>query len=164
MALFKFRVYFEHGSPLSIIALLSVPESLALESPGGSKKMRRIGSRAHQEPDIVHVSSTDSVLNPWPDSSLESGEETTNAKDRQNAAAIVSDRPTEVNETHHPILFREDFKLDQSYNSARLYITALGLYDARINGKRVGHHVLTLGWQTYIHRHEYNTYDVTDLL
>ncbi|THC92590.1 hypothetical protein EYZ11_007920 [Aspergillus tanneri] len=46
MALFKFRVYFEHGSPLSIIALLSVPESLALESPGGSKKMRRIGSRA----------------------------------------------------------------------------------------------------------------------
>ncbi|WP_236030290.1 alpha-L-rhamnosidase [Paractinoplanes lichenicola] len=47
---------------------------------------------------------------------------------------------------------------------ARLYITAHGLYEATINGHRVGDEVLTPGWTAYQHRLRYQTYDVTDLV
>ncbi|WP_033338813.1 alpha-L-rhamnosidase [Catenuloplanes japonicus] len=48
--------------------------------------------------------------------------------------------------------------------SARLYITAEGLYAAAINGVRVGDQQLTPGWTAYQHRLRYQTFDVTDLL
>jgi alpha-L-rhamnosidase len=47
---------------------------------------------------------------------------------------------------------------------ARLYITAHGLYEAELNGQRVGDQQLTPGWTSYDHRLRYQTYDVTDLL
>ena len=47
---------------------------------------------------------------------------------------------------------------------ARLYITACGLYEARINGKRVGHFVLAPGHTDYTKRIQLQTYDVTELL
>lgn len=49
-------------------------------------------------------------------------------------------------------------------NSARLYITACGLYEARINGKRVGNFALAPGITDYRKRVQYQTYDVTSLL
>jgi alpha-L-rhamnosidase len=45
-----------------------------------------------------------------------------------------------------------------------LRISALGLYRAFINGKRVGHDQLTPGWTVYTQRLSYQTYDVSDLL
>lgn len=48
--------------------------------------------------------------------------------------------------------------------SARLYITAHGLYTAFINSKRVGNSVLTPGTSEYSVNLEYQTYDVTDLI
>ena len=48
--------------------------------------------------------------------------------------------------------------------SARLYVTALGLYEARLNGRRVGDGFLTPGWTDYTQRIAYQTYDVTGLL
>ncbi len=48
--------------------------------------------------------------------------------------------------------------------AARLYITACGLYEASINGKRVGNFVLAPGHTDYRKRISYQTYDVTDLL
>ncbi len=48
--------------------------------------------------------------------------------------------------------------------SARLYITACGLYEATINGQRVGDFVLAPGHTDYRKRIAYQTYDVTDLL
>lgn len=48
--------------------------------------------------------------------------------------------------------------------SARLYITALGLYEAYINGKRVGESHLRPGWTDYNQRVQLDTYDVTSLL
>ena len=48
--------------------------------------------------------------------------------------------------------------------SARLHITALGLYEARLNGARVGSGVLTPGWTDYRQRVAYQTYDVGSLL
>lgn len=48
--------------------------------------------------------------------------------------------------------------------SARLYITACGLYEAAINGKKVGNFVMAPGHTDYRKRIQYQTYDVTELL
>ncbi|MEV6850704.1 glycoside hydrolase family 78 protein [Actinoplanes sp. NPDC051411] len=47
---------------------------------------------------------------------------------------------------------------------ARLYITAHGIYVARLNGHRVGDEHLAPGWTAYDHRLRYQTHDVTGLL
>lgn len=47
---------------------------------------------------------------------------------------------------------------------ARLYITACGLYEARINGEKAGSFVLAPGITDYRKRVQYQTYDVTALL
>jgi alpha-L-rhamnosidase len=59
---------------------------------------------------------------------------------------------------------RRAFTVDQPVASARLYVTALGLYEARLNGRRVGDGFLTPGWTDYTRRILYQTYDVTGLL
>ncbi len=48
--------------------------------------------------------------------------------------------------------------------SATAYITAHGMYDAQINGHRVGDAYLTPGWTAYKSRLQYQVYDVTSLL
>src|SRR5204863_4540697 len=48
--------------------------------------------------------------------------------------------------------------------SATAYITAHGLYEATLNGSRVGNYYLTPGWTSYNKRLQYQTYDVTSLL
>lgn len=47
---------------------------------------------------------------------------------------------------------------------ARLYITACGLYEARLNGRRVGNFVLAPGVSDYRRRVQYQSYDVGELL
>ena len=47
---------------------------------------------------------------------------------------------------------------------ARLYATACGLYEAHINGKKVGDFVLAPGITNYKKRLQYQTYDVTELI
>ncbi|WP_328445602.1 glycoside hydrolase family 78 protein [Streptomyces sp. NBC_00386] len=47
---------------------------------------------------------------------------------------------------------------------ARLYATALGLYETHLNGHRVGRDQLAPGWTDYRERVQYQTYDVTSLL
>ena len=59
---------------------------------------------------------------------------------------------------------RKTFYLEKPLVRARLYVTALGLYEASINGQRVGDAVLTPGWTDYHIRVRYQAYDVTDLL
>ena len=59
---------------------------------------------------------------------------------------------------------RREFELSQTIQQARLYITALGVYEAQINGAMLGDHVMAPGWTSYRHRLRYQTFDVTDLL
>ena len=59
---------------------------------------------------------------------------------------------------------RYSFSLAGPVASARLHVTALGLYEARLNGQRVGDAFLTPGWTDYGQRVLYQTYDVTGLL
>lgn len=47
---------------------------------------------------------------------------------------------------------------------ARLYITACGLYEAKLNGQRIGDFILAPGITDYRKRVQYQTYDVTALL
>lgn len=48
--------------------------------------------------------------------------------------------------------------------SARLYTTALGVYEARLNHRRIGDEILAPGWTSYKNRLCYQTFDVTGLL
>jgi alpha-L-rhamnosidase len=48
--------------------------------------------------------------------------------------------------------------------SARLYVSALGLYEFWLNGKRVGADEFTPGWTDYAKRVPYQVYDVTGAL
>ncbi|KAI0135873.1 glycoside hydrolase family 78 protein [Daldinia grandis] len=142
--------------------------------------------------ELFHHNSTDSVLVPWPTVSLASAESATvrvkaygegdhpdtpwseyvnvetgllNQDDWSGAQMISADKETEKNATHQPLLFRKEFSVNStSVDKARLYITAYGIYEAQINGKRVGTTVLAPGWQSYKHRLVYDTYDVTELL
>jgi alpha-L-rhamnosidase len=59
---------------------------------------------------------------------------------------------------------RRAFPVGKPVASARLYVTARGLYEARLNGQKVGDAVLTPGWTDYARRIQYQTYDVTALL
>jgi len=61
-------------------------------------------------------------------------------------------------------MLRRTFRVDGRVRRARLYITSLGLYEAHLNGRRVGDQLFTPGWTSYHHRLQYQTYDVTDLL
>jgi alpha-L-rhamnosidase len=59
---------------------------------------------------------------------------------------------------------RREFTAPAEPVRARLYATARGLYEMRINGVRVGDAELAPGWTDYRDRIEYQTYDVTDLV
>ncbi len=59
---------------------------------------------------------------------------------------------------------RREFHLHSGIKSARLYITALGLYEAEINGQVVGDQVFSPGWTVYDQRLRYQTFDVTEIL
>lgn len=60
--------------------------------------------------------------------------------------------------------FKKSFKINKQVIKARLYITACGLYEARINGRKVGAFCLAPGFTDYRQRIQYQTYDVTSLL
>ncbi len=59
---------------------------------------------------------------------------------------------------------RKDFMLSNKVKRARLYATALGLYEVHLNGQRVGKSYFSPGWTDYEKRIEYQSYDVTDAL
>ncbi|PLK46046.1 alpha-L-rhamnosidase [Emticicia sp. TH156] len=60
--------------------------------------------------------------------------------------------------------FRKSFSASKKIKSAIAYITSKGLYEAHINGQRVGDAYLTPGWTSYNKRLLYQTYDVTNLI
>jgi alpha-L-rhamnosidase len=61
-------------------------------------------------------------------------------------------------------LFRKEFNAGKKIVSATAYITAHGLYEAQINGHRIGDAYLTPGWTSYHKRLQYQAYDVSGLL
>lgn len=70
-------------------------------------------------------------------------------------------------EPMRPVLFRKVFGLPEDAGpilKACLYITAHGVYEAFMNGHRIGNEEMAPGWTSYNHRLLYQTFDVTTSL
>lgn len=65
---------------------------------------------------------------------------------------------------HEPVELQRTFQLETQPENARLYITAKGVFQASLNGKRIGNDEMTPGYTPYQKRIETLTYDLTDLL
>lgn len=61
-------------------------------------------------------------------------------------------------------VFKYNFLCDKKIKKAILNISALGVYEAVINGVRVGNFVMAPGWTAYQNRIQYQSYDVTNIL
>lgn len=61
-------------------------------------------------------------------------------------------------------LLRKEFSTIKKIVSATAYITAHGLYEAFINGQRIGNDYFTPGWTSYKNRLQYQVYDVTSMI
>lgn len=72
----------------------------------------------------------------------------------------AGDRP----EAQPATLLRTEFDLPARVRSATLWATALGVYEIRLGGQRVGDRVLAPEWTDYHTRIQYQAYDVTSLL
>lgn len=60
--------------------------------------------------------------------------------------------------------FRTRFSCEKEIASARLYVTALGIYELLLNGEKVGQDYFAPGFTSYRNQLQYQTYDVTDML
>jgi alpha-L-rhamnosidase len=61
-------------------------------------------------------------------------------------------------------LFKKDFNVENGFTSAKLTITAKGIYEAFLNGGRVGNFCLAPGFTSYNKFHQYQEYDITKML
>jgi alpha-L-rhamnosidase len=138
---------------------------------------------------LFRVNSSESVLVPWPttplkaresvamrvrahggsDSTLWSGLYPLQAgllnREDWTAKLIAANRNLTTHNSLRPTRFRKSFTMSRGRGwNARLYITSYGVYEAYINGKRVGDHVLSPGWTAYKYYLNYQTFDVKDLL
>ena len=77
---------------------------------------------------------------------------------------ITGNYKVKKNERYPVDCFRKQISVDAEVKSARLYITACGLYEARLNGEKIGNFCLAPGHTDYRKRVQYQTYDVTELL
>lgn len=62
-----------------------------------------------------------------------------------------------------PVFWRE-FSCPKPVSKAEMWLTALGVYEARLNGQRVGDYVLAPGWTAYEKRLQYQQYDITTMI
>lgn len=60
--------------------------------------------------------------------------------------------------------YRKEFGISKKIRSATLFISGLGHYEAKVNGKVAGNHFLSPGWTDYNKTCLYNCYDVTNVL
>lgn len=61
-------------------------------------------------------------------------------------------------------VFSRAFSCSKPVESATLEITCAGVYEATLNGARVGRFILAPGWTQYDKRLQVQSYDITDML
>ncbi|HTE33395.1 MAG TPA: family 78 glycoside hydrolase catalytic domain, partial [Chryseolinea sp.] len=61
-------------------------------------------------------------------------------------------------------LFRKEILVKKKVLTARLYVSGLGYFEAYLNGKKVGDHVLDPGWTTHKKEVLYVVHDITPLV
>ncbi len=62
------------------------------------------------------------------------------------------------------LYFRKQFDLSGKIKTATLYVTSHGMYEAFLNGQRIGNDWFTPGWTSYNKRLQYQVYDVTSMV
>ena len=97
------------------------------------------------------------VVGDWTESTFETGIDVWKAK------WITGNYRVNKKERYPVDCFRKTFHVS-GIQKARLYITACGLYEAKLNGQRIGDFILAPGITDYRKRVQYQTYDVTKLL
>ncbi|MGW8482112.1 family 78 glycoside hydrolase catalytic domain [Microbacterium sp. NPDC055903] len=140
-------------------------------------------------PERIRVDGADSVLVAWPFRALVSRERAvvrvrvigTTGESEWSAPTVLEAgllRPEDwrarpvgagwdegpASDDRRPPLVRRSFEVAERPASARLYVSAHGLYEVEINGTRVGAEAMAPGWTVYGERLRYATYDVTDLI
>ncbi|GAA1957303.1 family 78 glycoside hydrolase catalytic domain [Microbacterium deminutum] len=147
-------------------------------------------TRGSSAPEVFDVVSAEQVLVPWPGTPLRSRERVSVRVSVRGADGVWADAsPAAVVEAglfepsdwqaqpvggswpedadsddRRPPLVRREFTVDGEVAKARLYASAHGLYEAELNGARIGDDALSPGWTVYRERLRYYTYDVTDLI
>ena len=61
-------------------------------------------------------------------------------------------------------VFRKNFSCERDMWSGALEVTCDGVYEARLNGERIGNFILAPGWTEYSKRLQVQRYDITDML
>ena len=79
-------------------------------------------------------------------------------------APFISSREDTKPEESKGWIFTKKLDIKKDLASARLYATALGVYETTINGERVGDQQMTPGWTNYSKRLLYQCYDITQYL
>lgn len=69
----------------------------------------------------------------------------------------------QAEETACPIFIKE-FKVEKEIKKVRIYSTALGVYEIKINGEKVGDTFFAPGWTNYKKRLQYQTYNADGML
>ncbi|WP_042394362.1 alpha-L-rhamnosidase [Streptacidiphilus carbonis] len=179
-----------HRSPLGIGEPAPRLSWKSTAPPGWRQQAYRIA--VEREGRLLYsdwIQSEDSVLVPWPFPPLTSRETAqvrvrVRGADRQagpwspplrleaglldpsdwTAAAIAPAWPEDRHALRRPPLLRKEFEVPSGIRRARLYVTAHGLYEIEVNGRRVGDQTLAPGWTSYHHRLRYQTLDVTEHL
>ena len=107
----------------------------------------------------------------WSDGEQEPGEWSEKAcfemglleEDDWQAKWIEPEEKFDIKEHQPASYLKKTFNIND-VSTARAYISAHGLYEAFLNGKRVGDYVLSPGTTNYDRRIFYQTYDVTELI
>lgn len=71
---------------------------------------------------------------------------------------------TERKTSPKPMHFKRQFSCQKEVVKARLYTTALGIYEAKLNGEKIGADYFAPGFTSYKNQLQYQTYNVTDQL
>ena len=83
--------------------------------------------------------------------------------DWKNASWIWFDRNNYTTTAPSP-MFRKQFAVKKGLAKARLYITARGVFEASLDGQKIGRDELAPGWTDFKKQIPYMTYDLTDAL
>lgn len=170
------------GTPDPRLSWKSRASDPAWSQAGYDLEIRRDG-----ETQLFSVDSPGSVLVPWPAPPLRSreaaevrvrvrGASGKNSEWSETAevvagllqpsdwtATAIGPDPQPADRDGRPALLRREFDAP-AVDRAILRVTAHGLFEMEINGRRVGDDTLAPGWTAYQHRLRVMTYDVTDLI
>ena len=108
----------------------------------------RVEDRYGETAEASAVFETGKLATPW------------NGKWITDGAYVFRERKT----SPRPMLFRKELTIEKPLKRARIFATAIGIYDLRLNGRKVGDDYFAPGFTSYRHQLQYQVYDVTDLL